>query len=126
MISALDHINIETTQEKLEQSIRFYTEVLGLTKGWRPNFGVDGAWLYVDEQPIIHLVVRATVNSGPTGAIHHVALKASGLEECKVTLAEQNLDYQETVVPDLSVTQLFVKDPNNVVLELNFYADSVA
>ena len=121
MIGGLDHINIETTD--LDASVRFYEEVLGLKPGWRPAFDVPGAWLYVDDQPVIHLVVRETVNEGPTGAIHHVALKAQGLEGTTDRLERFGITYSKTVVPDLSVTQLFVDDPNGVKLELNFYAD---
>ena len=121
MIGGLDHVNIETTD--LETSVRFYEELLGLKAGWRPNFGVPGAWLYVGEQPIVHLVVRETVNPPPTGAIHHVALKASGLEETTARLEKAGVEFTKTVVPDLGVTQLFVDDPNGVKLELNFYAD---
>ncbi len=123
MISGLDHVNIETLD--LESSVQFYTRVLGLEDGWRPSFDVPGAWLYVGDQPIVHLVVRDSINDGPTGAIHHVALKASDLEATLQRLADAGVDYKKTVVPDLSVTQLFVTDPNGVMLELNFYADTV-
>ncbi len=124
MIGGLDHINIETTD--LDASVRFYEELLGLESGWRPAFDVPGAWLYVDEQPIIHLVLRDSVDTGPTGAIHHVALKASGLEAMTERLQEIGAEFSTTVVPDLGVTQLFVDDPNGVTLELNFYADTHA
>ena len=121
MIGGLDHINIETTD--LEESVRFYEDVFGLKSGWRPGFDVPGAWLYVDEQPVVHLVVRDTVNAGPTGAIHHVALEAAGLEAMTERLSRHGIEFTKTVVPDLGVTQLFVVDPNGVRLELNFYAD---
>ena len=122
MIGGLDHINIETTD--LESSVRFYEEVLGLQTGWRPSFDVPGAWLYVGDQPVIHLVVRASVHPGPTGAIHHVALKASGLDDMLRRLEQHGIEFTKTVVPDLAVTQLFIDDPNGVKLELNYYADT--
>lgn len=124
MIHGLDHINIETRD--LDKSVSFYRDVLGLEQGWRPDFGVPGAWMYTGDQPIIHLVVRDKINDGPTGAIHHLAVKASKLESFKARLEEYGLVFTETVVPDLHVTQVFVKDPNNVTLELNFYSDAVA
>ena len=123
MISGLDHINIETTD--LEASVRFYEQVLRLTVGPRPPFDVDGAWLYAEDQPIIHLVARESVDSGPTGAIHHVAVKASGFDETRKRLEELQLDFEVSIVPDLNVTQVFMDDPNGVKLELNFYEDSV-
>ncbi len=121
MIGGLDHINIETTD--LDASMRFYEELLGLENGWRPGFDVPGAWLYVDDQPVIHLVVRDVVHEGPTGAIHHVALKATGLEAMTERLERSGVAFSRTVVPDIGVTQLFIDDPNGVRLELNFYAD---
>lgn len=123
MIGGLDHINIETLD--LDTSVKFYTQVLGLEVGWRPSFDVPGAWLYVGEQPIVHLVVRDSINEGPTGAIHHVALTASDLATTTKRLEDAGIDFKKTVVPDLAVTQLFVTDPNGVMLELNFYADTV-
>ena len=123
MIGGLDHVNIETTD--LTSSVRFYERVLGLTVGWRPAFDVDGAWLYAGDQPVVHLVLRNSIHTGPTGAIHHVALKASGLSETKRRLDKHQVAYTETIVPDLRVTQLFVDDPNGVKLELNFYQDAI-
>ncbi|MEM8683030.1 MAG: VOC family protein, partial [Pseudomonadota bacterium] len=124
MIGGLDHINVETTD--LDSSIRFYEQVLGLTVGWRPSFDVPGAWMYVNDDPIVHLVLRDEINDGPTGAIHHVALKASGYAEARRRLEAEGLTFDVKVVPDLSVTQVFVDDPNGVKLELNFYEDSVS
>ena len=119
MIDALDHINIETID--LERSVRFYTELLELEIGFRPKFGVEGVWLYSAEEPVIHLVLRTEVNNGPTGAIHHVAFKARDCEAFQRRLSEMNISYDLFVVPDLNVTQVFVVDPNEVRLELNFY-----
>ena len=122
MIGELDHVNIETTD--LDASVRFYKRVLGLQQGWRPDFDVPGAWLYVDDQPIVHLVVRETINPAPTGPIHHVALKATGLKTMTERLERFDVQFTTTVVPDLDVTQLFVEDPNGVRLELNFYSET--
>ncbi len=124
MVGGLDHINIETTD--LEASVRFYEQVLGMQTGWRPAFDVPGEWLYVDEQPIFHLVVRESVHAAPTGAIHHIALKAKGLESMIQRLEQHGVEFSRTVVPDLDVTQLFIEDPNGVRLELNFYAEAAA
>ncbi len=122
MIDGLDHINVETTD--LDSSVHFYETVLGLQVGWRPAFDVPGAWVYAGDQPIFHLVVRPAVNPPPTGPIHHVAVKARNLEAMTARLDEFGIPYTKQVVPDLTVTQLFVDDPNGVKLELNFYADT--
>src|SRR6185369_13824335 len=51
----LDHYNIETVN--LEETIKFYCEVLGLYVGDRPPLPFPGAWLYAENnQPTIHLI----------------------------------------------------------------------
>ncbi len=123
MIAGLDHINVETRD--LDTSVRFYEDLLGLKPGWRPSFDVAGAWLYANDEPIVHLVLRDEPGTGPTGAIHHVALKANDLPGTRERIDAMGLDYRETRVPDLDVTQLFLVDPNGVRIELNFYESSV-
>ena len=49
----LDHANIVIAD--LDKAIGFFTDVLGFTKGYRPDFRVPGAWLYSQGQPLIHL-----------------------------------------------------------------------
>ena len=55
--------------------IRLYEEVLGLNNGDRPPFDVPGAWLYSEENPIVHLV-EVSKHLATTGNIDHFALKA--------------------------------------------------
>lgn len=119
MIDALDHINIETIE--LDESVRFYTTLLELEVGFRPAFEAEGVWLYSGAEPVIHLVARSVVNKGPTGAIHHVAFKARDCAAFEERLKAMKLSYELFTVPDLNVTQIFVVDPNEVRLELNFY-----
>jgi len=122
MIIGLDHINIETVD--LAASVRFYEQVLGLAVGPRPPFDVPGAWMYADDQPIVHLVERAAAASGRTGAIHHIAVRTSGFEQARKRFEEMGIDFEVTVVPQLNVTQVFVNDPNGVRLELNFHEEA--
>ena len=58
-----------------------------------------------------------------TGALHHVALKCVGYEEVKGRLDAMGADYQENLVSAINLRQIFTPDPNNVLLELNFFAD---
>ena len=117
---SLDHVNIETLE--LEKSVAFYVDILGLEVGARPAFNVSGAWLYANGVPIIHLVARESVHIGPTGAIHHVALKGHDLVALKAILEINGVSYDLAIVPDLNVTQVFIMDPNQVRLEINFYS----
>ena len=57
-----------------------------------------------------------------TGALHHVALRLQGYEEVKARLDARGADYQENLVEAIQLRQIFTADPNNVLLELNFFA----
>ena len=59
----------------------------------------------------------------PTGALHHVALRLSGYEEMKARLDAQGRDYNENLLEAISLRQLFTVDPNNILLELNFFGE---
>jgi hypothetical protein len=58
-----------------------------------------------------------------TGALHHVALKCTGYDEVKGRLDDIGADYQENLVSAIRLRQIFTPDPNNVLLELNFFAE---
>jgi len=75
------HLNIRCAQEDLPAIERFYGDVLGLKKGYRPNFMFGGIWLYDGDDPIIHVGARypkgSFVKDGHNGSIDHIAFKAS-------------------------------------------------
>jgi hypothetical protein len=58
-----------------------------------------------------------------TGALHHVALRCSGYDEVKGRLNDMGAEYKENLVSAINLRQIFTPDPNNVLLELNFFAD---
>ena len=51
MAVQIHHVNIRTRD--LEGTIAFYTEVVGLTNGYRPDFNFPGAWLYDSARPAV-------------------------------------------------------------------------
>ena len=55
MIKRPDHFTIVTDQ--LEATRAFYVDLLGMREGPRPAFPVPGLWLYVHDQPVLHVVV---------------------------------------------------------------------
>ena len=61
------------------------------------------------------------VRPGPTGALHHVALRCSGYEEIRGRLKGRGLEHRLNEVPAVGLRQIFVLDPNGVLLELNFF-----
>ena len=129
-IEALDHINIITAD--LDGTARFYAELLGLERrdGPPPLTPDNAQWMHVDGRAIIHInsldcprTFDRAVEAGPTGAIHHVALRCSGYDEMVERFDARGLDYQPNEVAAIGLRQLFVMDPNGVLLELNFFAD---
>ena len=48
------HFNIRCSENDLPAIEKFYGELLGWKKGFRPNFQFDGAWLYDGDEPIVH------------------------------------------------------------------------
>jgi len=87
MISGLEHINIETNN--LEETVRFYEEVLGFENEVGPPFDFLGVWLYAGENPVIHLIEGASPSFPKTDPIDHVAWITSDFEGVKLRLKEK-------------------------------------
>ena len=116
----LDHANIVTSD--LDAAVDFFTEVLGLTAGPRPNFRVPGYWLYSDSRPLIHLTQATTgVHAGKSSTrIDHIALRVAAPPEWSALLARlkyYQIDYQLGARADDRDTQLWVALTPNVTIE---------
>ena len=91
-VGLLDHFNIRTA--KLGETVRFYEEVLDLTKGDRPNFAFPGAWMYSEGKPVVHLVDIAKTDEQQkpdSGVVHHVAFASRGFAGMKQRLTVEGL-----------------------------------
>ncbi len=121
-LQAIDHFTIRT--DDLAASRRFYVDILGLTDGDRPPFDFPGAWLYLDDRPVDHLIAGQGTGEKTTGSIDHLAFRASAPEALRQRLDDQGVDYSERVVPRLDMVQFFIKDPDGVTIELNFLPDA--
>jgi catechol 2,3-dioxygenase-like lactoylglutathione lyase family enzyme len=123
-VDALQHINIRATD--VERARDFYVRVLGLRVGDRPPFTSTGYWLYLGEEPVIHLVQKTSeepASAASTGAIDHIAFRGVDLEATRRALADEGLAFREAIVPRDRSVQLFVHDPDGVRIELNFHKD---
>ena len=122
-VGLLDHFNIRT--RKLDDTVRFYEEVLDLKKGERPNFSFPGAWMYSEGKPVVHLVDISKTDEPQkpdSGVVHHVAFASSGFDGMKKRLESKGMAYDSRQVPGGDLWQIFVDDPNGVLIELNYEA----
>jgi len=125
----LDHYSIRTL--RLDETRRFYADVLGMHEGPRPPFSFPGAWMYSGDTAMVHLIGadpndtkgdlgNERAASTGTGAIDHVAFAVTGLDATKARLHAAKLPFRERTVPRLGLHQVFIEDPNGITLELNF------
>ena len=130
-VNALDHFNIITAD--LDGTARFYADVLGLERrdGPAPAPATMVQWMYdAAGRAIVHLnsldcprAYDRAVAPGPTGAVHHIALACSGFEDMRQRLDACGIAYASNEIASIGLRQMFLHDPNDVVLELNFFSD---
>jgi catechol 2,3-dioxygenase-like lactoylglutathione lyase family enzyme len=140
MSLSLNHYSIRTVD--LAACERFYCGLLGLQVGPRPPFPFPGLWLYQGDTAVwanaaVHIIGidrndpeglkaylgdREEVSLQGSGAVDHVAFFATGLPQMLQRLQAQGIALRERTVPLLGLHQVFVDDPNGVVVELNFPA----
>ena len=140
MALTLNHYSIRAAD--LDACERFYCGLLGLQVGPRPPFPFPGLWLYAGDTGVwanaaVHIIGidrndpaglqaylgdRDEASLHGTGALDHVAFFATGLAEMLQRLRAHGIDGRERTVPLLGLHQVFVDDPNGVVVELKYPA----
>lgn len=133
-LDQMDHFSIRTV--KLEETKDFYENILGMKVGDRPPLDFPGYWMYVGKSPVVHLVgIDEDDPSGLIeylgdvdlddldggGAVDHLAFRASNVGELKTRLEKLKVEYRERMVPEMNLQQVFLEDPNNITIELNYY-----
>src|SRR3954468_20915174 len=126
----------------MEATRAFYEGVLGLTVGPRPDFPFPGLWMYRGDHgdvanAVVHIIGmdpndpvglkrylgdREPSSLRGSGAVDHVAFFATGLAAMRAHLRSLGVSARERTVPDLGLHQVFLDDPNGVVIELNYPA----
>jgi catechol 2,3-dioxygenase-like lactoylglutathione lyase family enzyme len=122
-VGVLDHFNIRT--RKLADTVRFYEDILGLEKGARPDFAFPGAWMYSEGKAVVHLVDISKTEEPQkpdSGVVHHVAFISRGFADMQKRLEGKGFKYDSRQVPGGDLWQIFVDDPNGVMIELNYEA----
>ena len=122
-VGVLDHFNIRT--RNLGETVRFYEDILVLEKGPRPNFAFPGAWMYSEGKAVVHLVDISKTDEAQkpdSGVVHHVAFASTGFSGMQQRLKSRATAFDSRQVPGGDLWQIFVTDPNGVMVELNYEA----
>lgn len=134
-LSHLEHFLIQTGD--IDATRDWYVDVLGMREGPHPDFRFPVCWLYLGDEPVLHLTVggeavsdnrrkylgqQSTATYG-SGVVDHVAFRATGLREMMADLDARGVAYTRRQVDDQGLFQLFLTDPNGVKVELNFAAE---
>jgi catechol 2,3-dioxygenase-like lactoylglutathione lyase family enzyme len=125
-LEALDHYTIQCADMVATRD--FYCDVLGLVDGFRPNLGFPGFWLYAGDRPVVHLLGhdnalpenRGTKPGPDTNGLDHIAFRGSDPHVTIVRLKQHGIAFRESLIPDIQLHQVFVRDPNGVMVEMNF------
>ena len=134
-LTHLEHFLVQT--EDLDGTVDWYVNVLGMEEGPHPDFKMPVRWLYVGDVPVLHLTIgganvsenrkkylgQQSMATKGSGVVDHVAFRATGLPEMMEHLDAKGIEYTKRQVNDQGLFQLFLIDPNEVKVELNFAAD---
>jgi catechol 2,3-dioxygenase-like lactoylglutathione lyase family enzyme len=135
---SLNHFSVRTLD--LEATKHFYVNILGLQEGPRPEFPFPGCWLYqgptdVYQNAAVHIIGidkndvtglnnylggRDEAQLKGSGALDHVAFFATGLADMMSHLQSCHIEPRRRDVPGIGLHQLFLDDPNGIVIELNY------
>jgi catechol 2,3-dioxygenase-like lactoylglutathione lyase family enzyme len=131
-VTHLEHFLLQVAD--LDATCDWYEQVIGLRRGPTPDFKFPVQWLYAGDKDVLHVteggknvsenrkkyVGQQSEALAGTGVIDHVAFRATGLKETIARLRGLGVQFNERMVNDQGLYQLFLFDPNQVKVELNF------
>lgn len=109
-----DHINIRVSDQEAVRDL--LAEVVGLTVGPRPPFNFHGYWLYLGDQPLVHLAPRG--RPGEVGWVDHVAFGGFDFADKSAALDRAGIAYTVQTLPGTEIRQIFVNGPEGLRIEL--------
>jgi catechol 2,3-dioxygenase-like lactoylglutathione lyase family enzyme len=121
-LKRLDHVNVRTAD--LEGMIAWYAEMLGMRSGPRPDFPFPGAWLYIGDHPVVHLVGQSARPDAEEAdlRLEHFALSATGLTRLieRAKAASERCEVRR--VPGFPIVQVNLWDPDGNHIHIDFDA----
>ena len=117
-LQRLEHVNIRTAD--VAGMTEWYCAVLGMTNGDRPPFDNPGAWLYVGEHPVVHLVGEAREPEARDPKIEHFAFSATGLGAMIDRLQLRGIPYDTVRVPGIGLLQINLSDPDGNHIHIDY------
>jgi catechol 2,3-dioxygenase-like lactoylglutathione lyase family enzyme len=135
-VTSLNHYLI--VSKNLERSKKFYQQVLGLDLADRPDFGFPGYWLKTGDNICVHLASQAANKirdqfllkkhprgTAGSGSVDHIAFLAQNPEEVRNRIQKNKVEMHFRSFPDAKLFQIFLKDPDDVTIELNFLGEVI-
>ena len=134
-LSHIEHFLVAS--DDIDATRDWYARVLGMKPGPHPDFGFPVHWMYLGEVDVVHIgpsakkagenqkkyLGRTSQDSGAgTGALDHIAFRATGLRGMLETLGREKIPFTKRRANGQALFQLFFYDPNGVKIELNFAA----
>jgi|SRR5687767_4298449 len=134
-LSHIEHFLVAA--DDIDATRDWYARVLGMRSGPHPEFGFPVHWMYLGDVDVVHIgpsarmadaiqkqyLGRTSQKSGEgTGAIDHIAFRATGLRDMLAHLEKQNIAFTRRRANGQALFQLFFYDPNGIKIELNFDA----
>lgn len=115
----------------------WYARVLGMKSGPHPDFGFPVHWMYAGDLDVVHIgpsakganeiqkkyLGRTAQDQGAgTGALDHIAFRATGLRTMLEHLKKEGVPFSQRRANGQALFQLFLYDPNGIKIELNYAA----
>ena len=134
-LSHIEHLLIAS--DDIDATRDWYARVLGMTSGPHPDFGFPVHWMYLGDADVVHIGPSAKMagenqrkylgrtsqgGDAGTGAIDHIAFRATGLRDMLVHLRKEKIQFTQRRANGQALFQLFFLDPNGIKIELNYDA----
>ena len=109
-----DHVNIRVTDQEAVRD--FLALIVGVKAGPRPPFDFHGYWLYLGDQPVIHLAPRD--HPGDVGWVNHIAFTGFDFARKSAELSAAGVPFKVQTLPGTDIRQIFVNGPEGLRVEL--------